>query len=53
MMRKWAHVIMAALLHIALIVSCHHIAGSVVELVRDELFITFYDGAREALALAK
>jgi hypothetical protein len=47
MLRKWAHVIMAALMHIALIVSCHHIAGSVYELVRDEMFLTVYDSARE------
>ena len=43
MLRKWAHVIMAALLHIGLLVACHHIAGSVFELVRDELIVDAYE----------
>lgn len=46
MLRKWAHVIMAALLHLAILVSCHHIASEMVGLVRDEIFIAAYDGAR-------
>lgn len=53
MLRKWAHVIMAALLHIGLLIGCHGIAQTTYELVRDELIVTFYDTARESLAWAR
>jgi hypothetical protein len=47
MLRKWAHVIRAALLHIGLLIGCHHIASEAFELVRDEIAVTFYDSVRE------
>jgi hypothetical protein len=46
MLRKWAHVILAALLHVWLLVLAHHIAGTMIELVRDEIAVSAYDGAR-------
>lgn len=50
MLRKWAHVIMAALLHIGLLIGCHHFASTAFELVRDEIIVTFYDSVHVAWA---
>jgi hypothetical protein len=52
MLRRWAHVILAALLHVWLLVLAHHIAGTIIELVRDEIAVTAYDGAK-AIALSR
>jgi hypothetical protein len=47
MLRKWAHVIMAALLHMGLLIGCHGVAQQAYELVRDEIVVTFFDSVRE------
>lgn len=56
MFRHWAHVIIGCavgwVLHFWLLVAAHHIAGAVIELVRDEIAVTAYDSAK-AIALGE
>jgi hypothetical protein len=46
MLKKWAHVILAALLHLSILFGVHEIATRAIEAWRDELLLAVYDEAR-------
>lgn len=52
MLKKWAHVILAALIHISILFGVHELATRAIEAGRDELLLAAYDGAR-AIAFAR
>jgi hypothetical protein len=52
MLRRWAHVVMAALLHLWLLLAVHEMMGQAVEMVRDEIAVSAFEGGR-AIALGR